>query len=420
MQSDVSALSGRKHQADEVTVGSMPATASSAKLTHDSRTEFEVRDLRSIGELQQVREFWITHQNTLYNEFEYFECEVAHDETVLRPQVFVVMAEGKVRALVLGRLVLAMVPWKLGYRNVFTKPKKYLVIGRDAVLGHLDGPAAVAFFAHLEKSMQQEGIPFAHFRQIDMQLPAYEHVVDLAPSTCKDPVIEQEVHRTLNVDMSFDEFYGLRTKREKSNIRWDRNKFEKAFKGRFEIDCLQAERDVEKALEVAEGVTSKSYQRELGIGFKDDAVTRKLWRLKAGRGAFKMYVIRVDEKPVAYFFCVKRNGILHLEYTSFDPSYGQYQPGKYLLARIIERACEAPEEKIIDYGFGEATYKRQFSSDVRWEANVYYFARTPRGQYHRLIRFLVTGLHRKIKQRLEKWKLLDAIRTKWRSAARKK
>jgi len=48
--------------------------------------------------------------------------------------------------------------------------------------------------------------------------------------------------------------------------------------------------------------------------------------------------------------------------------------------RVIEDACADPSLDVLDFGPGDAAYKRQFSSDSRVERNVVVFAPTFRGR----------------------------------------
>ena len=85
-----------------------------------------------------------------------------------------------------------------------------------------------------------------------------------------------------------------------------------------------------------------------------------------------------------------------------------------MLMRLIEDFCSDETIAEIDWGYGSATYKDELGTAKSTRSNAYYFAPTAYGQLLRTVRLAVVGSHRALKHILERYKLLDRIRTGWR------
>ena len=68
----------------------------------------------------------------------------------------------------------------------------------------------------------------------------------------------------------------------------------------------------------------------------------------------------------------------------------------------------------LDFGSGDAEYKRRLSSEVVDEADVFLFAPGLKGAYLRLMRLATVGLHSAGRKLLERYGLVDWVKTRWR------
>ena len=272
----------------------------------------------------------------------------------------------------------------------------------------------------IDVSLAERGLSFAKFSQLDIRHPVYDALQGGGHRWSKDPIKETAAHWHLDVPETFDAFYKSRSKNVKNNIKTYKNRVKKAFGDNVQLECICRPEEVERAAEIAEHLTANSYQRGLGIGFNDTQTQRDEWRMAAERGWLRVYVLAFDGKPTAYWAGTVYDGIYTVNFTSFDPEYKHYHPGQVALLLMIEIFCSDQDVKQIDYGVGEAAYKKRFGSFWLSKADVYYFKVTMRGQTWRAVRFLVSGAHRFLRDGLQRWNLLSKFRAFWRSAARGK
>lgn len=378
-----------------------------------------ITSLTTVEELATVKAFWSANAASVNADFDSFLVSLKARETVAGPHVLVLSRRGEPVALALGRRVRRHLSWKLGYIDVPPFPVEHLEFPSDGLIGVYDEAAATVLLGAVDAALAATGLPFAKFKSLDVTHPVHRALAEMAHTRSRDPVSETAVHWRLDLPASFDAYYQSRTKNVKNNIKTYRNRARKAFGEPLTLTCLRRTEDVEQAIRIAEQLTAKTYQRGLGVGFADTPQRRESWRLAAERGWLRVYVLEMEGKPVAYWAGPVYEGVFTVDFTSFDPEYSHYHPGQLALLSMIEEFCADPLVRQIDFGYGEAAYKSRFGSWSSTDANVIHFARSARGQAWRAVRMLVSGSHRMVRSALERWNLLDRLRTGWRTLARK-
>ena len=92
----------------------------------------------------------------------------------------------------------------------------------------------------------------------------------------------------------------------------------------------------------------------------------------------------------------------------------------FLFLRMVEDLCLNNGIKLIDFGFGEAEYKRNYC-DQKWEeASIYIFAPTFSGVTLNFLRSSTALLSRLAKALLERFNILQNVKRRWRDKLRSK
>ena len=63
-----------------------------------------------------------------------------------------------------------------------------------------------------------------------------------------------------------------------------------------------------------------------------------------------------------------------------DPAYTNLRVGTYVLMKLVEDLCADPTVDVLDFGFGDADYKRRFGQESWAETDVFVFAARPRAR----------------------------------------
>ena len=110
----------------------------------------------------------------------------------------------------------------------------------------------------------------------------------------------------------------------------------------------------------------------------DNPVQAALMDLSRRKGWLRVWMLYVDETPVAFWWGVAHGGVLTIGSPGFDPAYARDRVGYYTLRRMLEDAADDPTIHRIDYGPGEADYKERFATGSTTARDVLLFARRPR------------------------------------------
>jgi CelD/BcsL family acetyltransferase involved in cellulose biosynthesis len=86
-------------------------------------------------------------------------------------------------------------------------------------------------------------------------------------------------------------------------------------------------------------------------------------------------VLYIGGEPAAFWPGAIWNGTFFSGTPGYDTRYSEYGIGKYVLMRVIEDLCSEVGVDRLDYGSGDADYKRQFGSESWTEADVVLFAK---------------------------------------------
>lgn len=141
-------------------------------------------------------------------------------------------------------------------------------------------------------------------------------------------------------------------------------------------------RTVEEAAEfytVASNLSEKTYQEKLlksGLPQTDDF--RRAYFELARQDRVRGYILFLHGEPIAYAYCTTQNDIFTYQIIGYDPAFAQHSPGTVLLYLLLEGLFSEKRFTIFDFGTGEASYKKSFSTGESSCAVVYHFRYSPK------------------------------------------
>ena len=190
--------------------------------------------------------------------------------------------------------------------------------------------------------------------------------------------------------------------------RKDRN-LVNAFNGDVEVRELRHVDEVETLLTVAASICARSYQGRLGVGVRDNPRWRAICSILAATGALRGYLLDAGEATIAYAVGSVREGTCNLMATAFLPEYRSVAPGSYLVRRVIERL---QQEKVrwLDFGFGEAPFKKLHGTMHRQEITLNLYSDSPAARTARVLDTAVKWADRTAHRLLQRSGLEDRAR----------
>jgi hypothetical protein len=373
---------------------------------------------RTFAELERLRPAWETlrwgREEAAYP---YYVARLRTRPGVSGPFAAVIGgADGPVGGLA-GRIESRRLATAIGYRNVYA-PAVQAVEVVDGGLVADDPTAREALVGVVADALAGGGIDVVSLPALEVGSALATAFGSLGGPLGHQPLIAPWTHRRLVLPASFDEFLASRSQETRYGTRRSARRLQAELGDRIGVATLRTLGDLEPLVRDLDVVAQTTYQRRLGAGFADTPEQRALARIGLEQGWVRAYVLYLDARPIAYWLCSVYDRTILLRTGGYDPAYEAHAVGIYLLMRLIEDACADPGLDVLDFGPGDARYKRQFSNESRQESNIVLFAPTLRARRINAVRTAILGPARIARLALDAAGVTDQVRTGLRRVRR--
>jgi CelD/BcsL family acetyltransferase involved in cellulose biosynthesis len=371
---------------------------------------------RSLAEVEDLRPLWEELQGPhLTSDIDFFQTYLRRAPGVVRPHVLVVGENGTPPTIVAGRIEDGRMAFKLGYATAFSARLRTLTVAYGGVLGQVDERRAALVVAGLSRSLAPGDADLVRLRMLEPGAALHTAAAAAVSPLRRERNGAPAVHWSANVDCSFDEFLAARKKKVRWQARKDLSALAETYGDGLEVRVFRSPAELDELLRDSARVHRTTYQSALGVGLSTDEPQRSLAELALERGWFRGYVLYLRGEPVAFWHGNAYRGVFGLGPTGFDPAYAADRPGGYLLMRLIEDLCADESVHTLDFGFGDAIYKRQLGDTLRLEEDVAAFAPTAKAVSLNLVRTALHGMTGAAKAALARSGGLTSLKRKWRS-----
>lgn len=381
------------------------------------RSNIEVRCLRSVEEIESVRGVWTSWQIHPNSDLDFYLMVLKAKPGVVRPHVLVVLREGIPDALLIGRIDQERMELSLGYAKLPVVPVRRLTLIQNGFLGNTSVENSEALVREVLRSLGAHEADLATLKYYRTDCPLLGAVRRIPSFWPRDPVLQAQPHWAMTLPSSVEEFYRRFTSKERNTLKRRTKKLFSDFPGQVRIASFRHTVELDRMFQDIEKVAQKTYQRGLGVGFKDSPEMWDRMRLEAEKGWLQAHILYVADQPCAFWVGTLYQGWFHGNFLGYDPAYAQYSPGMYLSLSVIERFCErANRNRVtgIDFGLGDAQYK-DLLCDREWaDASLSIFAPTFRGLTLKALRTFTMAADHVAKRLLDRAGLFDAVKKKWR------
>lgn len=187
-------------------------------------------------------------------------------------------------------------------------------------------------------------------------------------------------HRLVELPESFDDYFAALAKKTRTNLRRGTRFLDELFGG-HELRTYTSPDQVEDLARAVEVVVKKTFHYHLlgqDLTRANDAFVRNLasW---ARHGLLRSYVLWGGETAVAYVIGYVVGRRYQYEQIAYDPdpAVARASPGNYLLSRIVCDLISSRAASVLDFGSGDAEYKRVFGNSSFEEGRMLLVRRRP-------------------------------------------
>ena len=371
----------------------------------------DVRVARSPAEVETLRSAWdaLPVENPAADP-DYLLTLVRAFPTPVRPHVVLLEDGGEPQALAVGRVGEVQLGARLGYKTIYRPRLEALTVAQGGIVG-AEEERAESLLATLTRSLVDERLDVVRLRA-----PVGSTVHRLATTRpgalVRGRGSELLVRHRARLPETFAEYLEARSGKTRSNVKRYSRRLEERFGDALELRVFESPADLPRLIRDTRTISEQTYQHGLGAGFADNDLTRALQRLSAERGWLRAFVLYLDGIPSAFWHGTLYRRIFYTGPTGYDPEHKDLRLGTYVLAKMAEHLCGKADW--LDFGLGDAEYKRHFGDESWAEEDVLLFARRPRPVVVNLARTSVLGASRAGKTALERSGMLAAARRRWR------
>jgi hypothetical protein len=382
-------------------------------LSSNNGSDYEVRVLTTLEEIESIREFWIRVNKHPDADIDFYSLYVSIHAGTLKPYILVATQNGQPKAMLIGRWENSSTPLKVGYFTVFKLGLRDLVFLQDGFLGESSPEIAWAIVRCILKELKNGVADRAYFSNTNVDLQIYD-VAQRAPGILFRDYSRKTAERwKTKLPANMDEFLKRRSKKHRYWLRRIGRVFEEAHAGKVKYKICQKEEEIPDFCTAAEEVAQTIYQRGLGVGFLNTAETHRRLKLAAEKGWLKAYIAFVGDEPVAFWCGRLYDGGMYLEWTGYKPAYRKYEAGTVLFLKMLEDLCSCGAGEV-DYGTGTAGYKERFGDYNCVEGFVSLYAPTAKGLFANVLITLDHLVNKTAKTLASKLGVIDRIKKHWR------
>ncbi|HWF13585.1 MAG TPA: GNAT family N-acetyltransferase [Candidatus Acidoferrales bacterium] len=380
-----------------------------------------MRILRSVAELETVREFWSSTPGTRDSDIDVFFPEGQRGNSdALLPRVLVLYRDDKPVAMLIGKIVRRESVFRVGYFQLGKIVADVLTIPYGGMRGEGSKENCEVFVRAIQACLKKGEADVALFQYVNANSAMFRCVKREPNFFSRDHFTPLRPHRMRKLSPHVDKLYAGATQGGKQ-LRRVSNKLMAEFSGEIKVDRLEDLADMDRTLAVIEDIAKKTWQRKISnIGFNlEDASLMHLLKVEARGGHLRVYTLYLRGTPCAFWIGAVYRRTFISDFLGYDPDFANYSPGTYLLSQMMEDFCSQGVEEI-DFGFSDEEYKRRFGNVVWEDASVHVFAPNWRGLRLSFLRMITAVPHEAARAFLKRTDLYQKAKKLWRKIGRRK
>ncbi len=333
---------------------------------------FVVRTIGDLREVENLRDVWKSWQKTSDSDFDFFCATVRSRGESCRPHIIVLIRNARPVALLVGLRDRTRLPFRLCSVTIHQPEVNVLEFVYGGLLGDASQEGCAVLVEAVTRSLAEGDADVALWQQLDVNSPLYACTLQLPSLLLRDHSHRVFDHWVMDFPRDLDALLLSLGSRQRSRLRRKYQKVLNRFSGKIQLRSFRRIADLEQAILNMNEIARKSVKRQLGFGFFDTPQNRERLLIEAERGWLRIYVLYIEEQPVAFWQGILREHSLQTEHVGFDAAWSAFSPGIFLFLSILENLAQ--DVTTVDFGLGDGQFYRCFGNVQCREASVQMYA----------------------------------------------
>jgi hypothetical protein len=365
------------------------------------------------ADLERIRPLWESLNRHPNAQVEFFSLINEVRGNVIKPYITVLERNGEPSGLLAGRFAWSDFCCRLGYKTIRLGKVKELSIVYGGILGCDDKPSAEAVLSELNGILNDGQADVVFLSHLKTDCPLFE-LANRSPGILRrDHLVSPQNHWKTTLPGTHADFLKRLNKKHRYWVRRLEKSVQEDFPGQIAYRSFTDGQNLAVVLNDLESVAQKTYQRQLGAGFRNDDEHNRRFALEAAKGWLRIYLLYLADRPVAFWVGTLYKEVFYSGFTGYDPQYRHYELGTLVFMKMVENLC-AEGCKEIDYGFGDALYKQRFGDQNWQEASVRVFSPSIRPILLNVTRTAIETPAVAVRWALRRTDIQQRIKTLWR------
>jgi CelD/BcsL family acetyltransferase involved in cellulose biosynthesis len=160
-----------------------------------------------------------------------------------------------------------------------------------------------------------------------------------------------------------------------------RNRMKRLSKlGRVSLETVAGGEGLQRALQDGLGLEAAAWKGKAGTAIQCDATLRRFYTLLAERAAeqgwLRLQFLKLDDKRIAFAYCLTYAKRMYLLKPGFDPEYAAFSPGNLLFFLALEE-CHSSDLVAYDFLGYDDHWKRQWADQSIAHDTLFLYAKRP-------------------------------------------
>lgn len=372
---------------------------------------------KTVEDVLQLKDEWKKLQKHPNSDFYQYLWSITELNSQAWPYVlYSIDKGGHVESILIGRRESERLDIRLGYFSLYRPKINKLTFIYEGLLGKESKELSERYVHKICEGLKNKVADIAWFNHLKKDSSLLNYEIKLPNRFTREIDLPLTKHWAMTLPLTTNDFWKRMSAKHRYWLKRLPKYLEKCHPGKVSYEAYRHISQIDELCNAAEFVSRKTYQRALGVGYRNSKPIRSRMRRYAERGHLRAYVCFVEREPIAFWIGFIYEKIFHLAYTGYDPKWRKYEVGTILFIRMIEDLIQHDRAVVeqIDFGLGDAEYKKRFG-DTSWEeTSLFIYSSTWKSKKIKFLRDTSNKARRCFEMLLKKCDLEQKIKTLWR------